>query len=760
MSDKEEKQKKRSDPRKWWEKLLYFFPLQLLFVHLKKNQQMLIFWVFLFLVITGNFGSKFGVPYLFLAPEYLGEVSIWSFAIFGFALGGFVMAFNIASYIMNGFRFPFLATLSKPFLKYSINNSTIPVIFIGSFVYLSSSFLMDNEGYSQEEVIWRQVGFLGGYFSFIVFALTYFMMTNKDFEKLFGKEIGKVVSSDTKGDEPARILLQKREKEWYKEDLSGKSWRVDTYIGSRFAFKLTRPYGHYDRSMLSQVFRQNHINASFFEIVVIASIIILGLFRDNPSFIIPAAASFFLLLTMLIMFVSALRSWIRGWTVVVLIGGFLLVNYISKYEEFYYINRLYGLDYQGQSANYPPKQKNDKEKRLLVNKDLEFNRELLSKWEAKNLDGKKKPKAVFIALSGGGSRSALWSFLALQHLDSLTDGELMNHSVMMTGSSGGTIGASYFREIWKRGQENDSLDPYSEKYRWDMGKDLLNPIMFTLTVNDIFVRTKSFIYQGQSHWKDRGYVFENTLNKNSRGMLDKPLGDYAEAEHEARIPFMIMSPSIINDSRRLLISNVPLSFMSNSPMNSELHEENVEYMRLFEENSPENARYLSLLRMNATFPYIMPLVDMPTEPRIEVFDSGLRDNYGIKTVSKYIFSMRDWLKEHTSGIVIVQFRNGIQKLKNEDIERRGIAEDLSSPFGSLYGNLFQVQDFNNDELLEYTKEWYQGPVDLVRFELHKDEKRKISLSWHLTSREKEMILVSLFTNNNQKAAAKLQRLLE
>ena len=156
----------------------------------------------------------------------------------------------------------------------------------------------------------------------------------------------------------------------------------------------------------------------------------------------------------------------------------------------------------------------------------------------------------------------------------------------------------------------------------------------------------------------------------------------------------------------------------------------------------------------------MPLVDMPTEPRIEVFDSGLRDNYGIKTVSKYIFSMRDWLKEHTSGIVIVQFRNGIQKLKNEDIERRGIAEDLSSPFGSLYGNLFQVQDFNNDELLEYTKEWYQGPVDLVRFELHKDEKRKISLSWHLTSREKEMILVSLFTNNNQKAAAKLQRLLE
>jgi len=194
MGNKDEKEKKRSDPRKWWEKMLYFFPLQLLFVHLKKNQQLLIFWVFLFLVIYGQFGAKFGVPFLLLAPEYLGEVSIWSFGIFGFALGGFVMAFNIASYIMNGFRFPFLATLSKPFLKYCINNSAIPLAFIVCFVYLSSEFLLENEGFNREEVLLRQLSFVFGYFIFVILALTYFLMTNKDFEKLFGKEIGKVVA--------------------------------------------------------------------------------------------------------------------------------------------------------------------------------------------------------------------------------------------------------------------------------------------------------------------------------------------------------------------------------------------------------------------------------------------------------------------------------------------------------------------------------------------------------------------------------------
>ncbi len=750
---------KKKDPRKWWEKIVYFFPLQLLFVHLKKSQQLLLFWIFLFLALFELVGEKYGIPYLFLAPEYLGEVSIWSYAIFGFALGGFAMAFNIASYIMNGFRFPFLATLSKPFLKYCINNSTIPLIYISSFVILSSEFLLTNEGFSKEQVLQREVGFIAGYFLFIILSLIYFLMTNKDFEKLFGKEIGNVVSSDSKDGGPGKMLLQKKDQEWYEKEHFEKAWRVDTYIGSYFQLKLTRSYHHYDKSMLRQVFRQNHINASFFEVMVIISILLLGLFRENQMFIIPAAATFFLLLTMLLMAVSALRSWIRGWTVVVLIALFMLLNYISKYDNFYYFNHLNGLDYS-QVVPYPPEEVEDPQIFKTIESDLQAHRAFLNNWKRKNQLGRKKPKAVFIAASGGGSRAALWSFLSLQHLDSLTNGKLMDHAVMITGSSGGMIGSSYFRELWYRAQRSDSIDANSAAYRWDMGKDLLNPVLFNLAINDIFIRTKRYEFDGASYWKDRGYVFEETLNEHSHGFMKKRMGDYTNAETSAEMPFMIFSPSIVNDSRRMLISNLPLSFMSNKPVSHADREENIEFNRIFEHNSPDSISFLSLLRMNATFPYIMPLVNMPTNPGIELFDSGLRDNYGIKTTSKYIFHLRDWLKKNTSGVIILQLRNGTQKLKDQKIDRRGIADNLSSPFGSLYGNYFRVQDFNNEELLEYTKEWYEGPVDLVSFELHKDKKQKISLSWHLTSREKEMILISLFTNNNQKAAAKLKRLLE
>jgi hypothetical protein len=55
--------------------LLYSFPVQLLMNNLKRNQVLMICWIILFAMITGNFGKYLGVPYLFLDPEYLNKVT-------------------------------------------------------------------------------------------------------------------------------------------------------------------------------------------------------------------------------------------------------------------------------------------------------------------------------------------------------------------------------------------------------------------------------------------------------------------------------------------------------------------------------------------------------------------------------------------------------------------------------------------------------------------------------------------------------------
>lgn len=745
--------KNRQSLRDYLNLIVYFFPLQLLFVHLKKNQQLLLFWLVLFLAIFKELGVKYGIPYLFLAPEYLGRLSFSSYFIVGLSMGGFVTAFNIASYIMNGFRFPFLATLSKPFLKYSINNATIPFIFLLSYLILTHRFLRANEIFTNQEIVYRLSGFLGGYIIFTLISMAYFLATNKDFEKLFGKELAKVLSSDNKRNEPATILLNKNEPIWYKKNDNQKSWRVDSYMSSNFKLRKTRPYYHYDESMLSQVFRQNHINASFFEIGVIISIIFLGLFREKAFFIIPAGASIVLLFTMLLMFTSALRSWIRGWTVIVIVGFLVLINQFSKIDNFYYDSLAYGLDYSTR-VSYP--EEIDAVSPQKIQEDYRQTIRMLENWKKKqNSD---KPKAVFIAASGGGARAAQWSFLALQHLDSLTNGSLMKQVILGTGSSGGMIGTAYFRELkWK--QLKGDFNPYADSLQDNMSKDMLNPIVFNLAVNDVLIRTQKFDYKGTEHWKDRAYVFEKTLNEHSNGFFKESLGDYAKAEQTAEIPSLIFTPSVVNDGRRLLLSTMPLSFITQNPSN--VLSENIDYMNYFKDNDPLNIKFTTVLRMNSSFPYIMPTVSMPTNPSIEVFDSGLRDNYGIKTTLQYIFHVRDWLAKNTSGIVILQIRDGLKSKESlKKNKKRSLVNEVLTPFGSLYGNWFEVQDYNNDELLEYASEWYRGQVDIINYQLNKSADNYISLSWHLTSKEKTQIINSLTLEDNIKAQKQLEYLLK
>lgn len=82
----------------------------------------------------------FGANALFLAPEYLGNVNAAGAAITGVATGVFMMSWNITTFILHSQRFRFLATNSKPFLKYCINNSIIPICFLLVYFFEALSF--------------------------------------------------------------------------------------------------------------------------------------------------------------------------------------------------------------------------------------------------------------------------------------------------------------------------------------------------------------------------------------------------------------------------------------------------------------------------------------------------------------------------------------------------------------------------------------------------------------------------------------------
>ncbi len=749
-------------------RLIYFFPFQLLWLQFKKNHLLLIFWLILFGVAVKKVSVKFGVPNLMLYPEYLGTNGVTAFGILGFSLGGFIMAFNIYTYILHAFRFPFLATVSRPFLKFCTNNFILPLAFNLVFIVYSVSFQVNDELLDTKSIVANIGGFLTGELIFILISLAYFFGTNKDIFKLTGKTEEELFF---KRHDPTKTPPSIRSKRrWYITRSRSTEWRIDTYLRTPFSIALARKSSHYDKETIRKVFAQNHVNATFFETAVIVSFLLIGSFRENQVFVIPAMATVFLTFTMFLMLLSISISWLRSWTFSILVIVFLLINFASTRFEWASIdNHAYGLDYKTPPAEYSARivdsLRNNHDD---YEQDINHTIEILNNWRKKNEQHAvapiKKPKLVIINTSGGGTRAAMWTYRALQYNDSILNGQLMNHTTLITGSSGGMIGAAYLRELhWNYHQLEERYYNFPHHLK-EISADILNPILFSLATNDLFIRYQRFEKDGLIYTKDRATSFERQLNENTNGLLNKKLTDYRLPEFSAEIPMMVFAPTITDDNRRMIISAQPASYFSNNQpgktMSNDPITENVEFMRLFKNQGAENVEFLSVLRMNATFPYIMPSVSMPSEPKIQVMDAGMRDNFGLRNSLQFIAAFRDWITTNTSGIVLIQVRDQVKDFEIEESTQLSIIQSLMNPLGSFYGNFTKVQDYTHDQLLQYTSFYFDQPIDVVNFELYYDQEQPISLSWHLTSLEKKLIANSVFHPSNQEATRTLQKLLQ
>ena len=764
----------RSTYRQLSRRVLFFFPFQLLVLHLKKNHFLLFIWLMLFGYITESIGVKYGVPYLFLYPEYFGHVGFTSYAITGFALGGFITAFNLYSYAMHGYRFPFIATIARPFLKFNINNAVIPGLFIFTFLICSARFQYLKELVAPMAIAWHLLGFVFGVLLFLSLALLYFTRTNTDIIKMLGREPDEYRPAeplvDIIGPQHDAPPLKREEKRkasrWLRRQQRSEKWRVETYLTPRLRIMLARSSAHYDKELLRDVLWQNHINGAIFEVVLVVSFIALGAFSDTRFFSIPAGASAFLLFTMVLMIISALFSWLQGWTGTLIIGLIVGLNLLSQQTEgFLYDNQAYGLDYTVAPATY------DRQTITAMANDVGTSERdaqamlyTLERWKADNqpfLSGTDKPPLILVNTSGGGLRSMLWTLYSLQYADSLAGGNLMDRTALMTGSSGGLIGAAYYRQLYLAQQHNDTVQPNDKALLGEVSSDMLNPVAFSFVTNDMFVRYRT-VHDGDLRYTlDRGYAFERRLNENTRHMLDVRIGDLAEPEREAKIPLMLIAPASINDGRRLVIGSLPMAFLTNikpeGSLNSEGQAESIEFLRLFRDQGAANLKLTSALRMNASFPYITPVVSLPSEPPMRVMDAGLRDNYGYRISLAFLYTFRDWIRDNTSGVVVLQLRD-TQKELDVKPSSGSLFQRMLDPAGSVYDNVVRVQDQDYDLMLQQASGWTEFPMEVIDIQLRHDEGEQISLSWHLTALERKRVLRSIRSAENQKAFARFREL--
>lgn len=735
--------------------IYYSFPVQLIILHVKKGQLLLLYWIFLFACVLQNFGNNFGIPYLFLDPEYMGKVSWLAFFIIGVCLGIFIMAYNISSYMLNSFRFPFLACLYKTFEKYCYNNAVMPVLFTLTYIISIYHFQLKNQLLPFWMITIQVLSLLAGV-SFVIFStLKYFQHTNKDIYKLFGVATHDGTHDDVKVISPIRDTHLKKQRR--------RGWRVDTYITFPFKLRLVRSTSHYKSFMLASVFRQNHINAAVLEMVIFLLFIILGLFRDYKVFRIPAGASILLLFTMIIMIGGVFRFWLRGWAYTVLALLLIVINFLSGFEVFNFKNKAYGLNYDTTPAVYSIKSLEEKLSDYQLQKDYETGIVSLENWKKKWQErGVQKPKLVVLNVSGGGVRSALYTFNTLAEIDSSMNGQLLQHAQLISGSSGGLIGASYYRELFLRNKGASEILNHKQKYLNNISKDLLNATAFSFIISDLFLNFQQFKYNGQTYLKDRAYAFEEQLNENTGHILDKKISEYYLPELKADIPRLIITPTIVNDGRSMVISPLQSSYLLKSKNNSEYKEalaDGLDFMSFFEDQDAQNLRYLTALRMNATFPYIMPAAQLPSDPAFQVMDAGVRDNYGVQISIRYLIAFRQWILQNTSGVVFVQIRDNNKYEQSQMKTIRSLWEKTMSPFKNLSSNLIVMQDYVNDSFSEYLKTLYGDNINFVDFQMHQNEDR-VSLSWHLTEKEKQYVVQQGSSTDNIAAIKYLKSILK
>ncbi len=727
-----------------FESAYYSLPVQLLVMQVRYQKYVLACWVFFFMVTTNNFGEMLGLPYLFLEPEYLGELSFVSMFLIGCGMGTFITAYMISTYISDSYRFHFLAMEKRPFLVFYLNNLLIPIAFLVVYSVSYIEFQSYNRGHFDWEIVGKLMGAFAGVASVTMFIILNFFRKNRTFVEVIGEKAARKMAS-------RRVIVEKARAGM------GIKTRVDYYFTNFFILNSPDPNEPAEFRKLVKVLNANHGKALFLEFILLILIIGLGLLEENPAFQIPAGASIFFFFSILLMLISAIIFWFRKLgpiAMVLIVGLFLIFDNVRFFQN---KHPALGMNYEIAPAAYTLEHLVNNSTEENIQTDIANTTQTLDRWLAdyRAFHGPdSKPKAIIVCTSGGGLRSSYFTTRVLQRLDSISNGQLMESTRLISGASGGMVGAAYYRELHllkKLGQlDNIWLPEYNRR----VTKDLLNRTILKI-VTSLFLPTAKESVGASKYDSDRGWSFDDQLVANLGVFKDRRLGEYVSWEESAFIPQMIFSPVVINDGRRLYLSAIPATYLTRSYNFDGTLEKGVsgiDFRRFFKEQDADSLLFVTALRMNASFPMITPYIRLPSEPPMELIDAGVADNYGLETASRYLKHFARWYRQNTSGLLLLQIRDSrLQSMDLPKYHSKNFLKQFLDPIGSTYSAYYMSNDLSTEQYIHGMDAMMQGDLQYASFQYEPTDTGGIraSLSWHLTPHEVENIEQSLYGPDNK-----------
>jgi hypothetical protein len=347
-----------------------------------------------------------------------------------------------------------------------------------------------------------------------------------------------------------------------------------------------------------------------------------------------------------------------------------------------------------------------------------------------------RPRLALIATSGGGIRAAAWTAQVLQELDRQIDG-FARHVRLVSGASGGMVGAG----AWVAALNEQGKVEAGFELAQAMRRDSLSPVTLALLLP---------FGDGRGRALERAWIAHT-----GEHILGKSFEQLKEGEAQGWRPSLIFTPMIVEDGRRLLVSNLDLSSLVVSGANVLVPEDpteaqpqarlSVSGVQLFQLFPGRQGQLMvaTAARMSASFPYMSPAAKLPTQPTVRVVDAGYYDNYGVDILAMWMHQHRQWIRECTSGVILIQIRDhlDIKRLAllgdSKPLPPRGLADEvagLTSPPEAVLNAREASMSFRNDELIRVLHEEFNPPEGPGLFAtVAFDFSETAPLSWVLSS---------------------------
>lgn len=372
-----------------------------------------------------------------------------------------------------------------------------------------------------------------------------------------------------------------------------------------------------------------------------------------------------------------------------------------------------------------------------------------------------KPRLVVVAASGGGIRAVVWTATVLEGLERIIGPGFGRHTRLMAGASGGMVAAGLYAAQKVRPIRGLSLSQV-------LAEDSLWPTIQTLVLRDL----PSVFLPFHRDW-DRGRSLEQAWHRNIRpaelgqvSPFQTTFAELHEAERQGRAPSLIYSPLMVEDARRLLISNLDLKdlIQESAPTlvasktgevqcpRTILSRSGVEFFRLF---PTAHARFEvgTAARLSATFPYVSPGVSLPTLPPRRIVDAGYFDNYGVNLLGEWLYKHREAVQRYCSGVALVEIRGFPLEFEKTTFAWAGCEGEetpnslttalagMSTPAEALVNIRSAGAYYRNDQLLGILDQVYnRDPDDPFLVRIPFECPGAAALSWTLTRRDRDFII--------------------